>query len=121
MISVHSEWTLKWSPSPPPPSFLRALIKWGSPPSISPMAAFAPVPACGTPVSPGHCNASLFIYRCGEWGKTRVRGGARVAPRGSRCLPSRHLPPRATAQHSRCPRLCPWTPATQTPVRRLEI
>lgn len=47
MISVCCERTLKWSLYLPPPSFLRALIKWGFSPSISPIASLPPILVCG--------------------------------------------------------------------------
>lgn len=111
MISVHREWTLKWPPSPPPPSFLRALIKWGSPPhSISPMASRLPslpvVPCISWPL----LHKSVYFQ---VWRKGRRQGkrGTRMTPRGSLCLPSWHLNnlaghPRATAQSTPATPVC---------------
>lgn len=89
MISVHCEWTLKCTPSPPPPSFLRALTKWGSPPTDLPDGLPASRSCLWSSVSPGRCDTNLFISRPGE----RGAGGGVGRHGGSRGLP----PPPFTA------------------------
>lgn len=103
MISVRCEWTLKWSLSPPPPSFLRALIKWGSCPSISPMAS-SPTLVCG-PLCLLATAIQIYLFPGMEKGEKTGRGGTRVAPRGSCCLPLWHLQPGGApgGHHSECP------------------
>lgn len=126
MISVHREWTLKWPPSPPPPSFLRALIKWGSPPhSISPMASCLP----SLPVVP--CILAIATQICLFPG---VEKGEKTGEEGDQDdsqgfpLPSfmalkqpGGAPKGHCSEHPRHSSLCPLTQATQTPMRHLEI
>lgn len=119
MISVRCEWTLKWSLPPPPPSFLRALIKWGSLPLISPAASSPPILACG-PLYLLATATQIYLFPGGEKGEKTGRGDTRVAPRGS-CLPSQHLQPGGApggghrAERPHHPHLCSLTRPSRPP------
>nr|KAF6349187.1 hypothetical protein mMyoMyo1_011743 [Myotis myotis] len=120
MISVRCERTLKWSLNLPPPSFLRALIKWGSSPSISPTASLPPILVCG-PLYLLATATQTYLFPGVEKGEKTGRGGTRMAPRGFCCLPSWHLKPSGAPRGhlSECPHqlcLCPLTQVIQTPI-----
>jgi hypothetical protein len=98
MISVRSEWTLKWSPAPHSPSSGH-LLRGGSPFSL-PTGLPSSRPACGlAPLHPSAAEKRIYLFpgleNGQDWGAGEFQGGFW----GSCRLPSRHLQPAGPQDH----------------------